>query len=127
MVTGAFLHISARQALGELFCYPVVVQKAPADKQLYVPRSQVHLMSASGGGRDELEDTAKNTPAWTLRPAHKLVQGGPYAFIRHPMYSGTLLTAVGAAVLLCTPGSFFRTVLARVQRVDALLELDHRP
>jgi len=31
---------------------------------------------------------------------HRVVCSGPYAFVRHPMYSGTILFFVGAALLL---------------------------
>ncbi len=39
---------------------------------------------------------------WSPRPAmkeeHELVTGGPYAFVRHPIYSGLILAALGAAL-----------------------------
>ena len=31
---------------------------------------------------------------------HRVISSGPYAFVRHPMYSGTVLFFVGAALLL---------------------------
>ncbi|MFZ0572181.1 MAG: isoprenylcysteine carboxylmethyltransferase family protein, partial [Rhodomicrobium sp.] len=37
--------------------------------------------------------------------AHSLKQGGPYAFIRHPMYAGSILSAFGVGLLLGTPES----------------------
>ena len=110
MVSGAFLQISARRALGEFSRYPVIVRKAPADKRLYVPRSQVPV-AFSAENHDSIDDIAKNTPNWTLRPGHKLVHSGPYAILRHPMYSATLLTVVGSALFFCAPGSLFRTLL----------------
>lgn len=40
-------------------------------------------------------------PNWSPRPAmkeeHELVTGGPYAFVRHPIYSGIILAALGTA------------------------------
>lgn len=35
-----------------------------------------------------------------IRQQHELVSGGPYAFIRHPMYTSFLLMGVGQAFLL---------------------------
>ena len=40
---------------------------------------------------------------------HRVVSSGPYAFVRHPMYSGTILFLVGAALLL---GSWWGVVLS---------------
>ncbi len=37
--------------------------------------------------------------------ARSLKQGGPYAFIRHPMYAGNILSALGVGLLLGTPES----------------------
>jgi len=31
---------------------------------------------------------------------HRVISSGPYAFVRHPMYSGTMLFFVGAPLLL---------------------------
>lgn len=33
-----------------------------------------------------------------LKRGHKLVQGGPYRFMRHPIYTGHLLMALGTAI-----------------------------
>lgn len=35
-----------------------------------------------------------------IRQQHELVSGGPYAFIRHPMYTSFLLMGIGQALLL---------------------------
>ncbi|HEX6807268.1 MAG TPA: isoprenylcysteine carboxylmethyltransferase family protein, partial [Gemmatimonadaceae bacterium] len=39
---------------------------------------------------------------WSPRPAmkegHELVTSGPYAFVRHPIYSGIILAALGTAL-----------------------------
>jgi protein-S-isoprenylcysteine O-methyltransferase Ste14 len=40
---------------------------------------------------------------------HRVVSSGPYAFVRHPMYSGAILFFVGAALLL---GSWWGVVLS---------------
>ncbi|MFZ0286852.1 MAG: isoprenylcysteine carboxylmethyltransferase family protein [Terriglobales bacterium] len=36
----------------------------------------------------------------TLKVDHQLVQSGPYAFVRHPIYTGLLLANVGAALFI---------------------------
>jgi protein-S-isoprenylcysteine O-methyltransferase Ste14 len=57
---------------------------------------------------------------------HRLVTGGPFAYVRHPMYAGVLLAALGAllifrtwAMALFAPTSL--VVLARAEREEALL------
>jgi len=35
----------------------------------------------------------------TLKKDHELVRGGPYRFVRHPIYSGLLLAIAGSAVV----------------------------
>jgi protein-S-isoprenylcysteine O-methyltransferase Ste14 len=35
----------------------------------------------------------------TLKEDHQLIQSGPYRFVRHPIYSGILLMAVGSVLL----------------------------
>jgi protein-S-isoprenylcysteine O-methyltransferase Ste14 len=40
---------------------------------------------------------------------HRVVSSGPYAFVRHPMYSGAVLYFVGAALLL---GSWWGVILS---------------
>jgi protein-S-isoprenylcysteine O-methyltransferase Ste14 len=34
----------------------------------------------------------------TIREGHALVRNGPYAFVRHPIYTGLLVSAIGAAI-----------------------------
>ena len=70
---------------------------------------------------------------WSPRPAmkeeHALVTGGPYAFIRHPIYSGILLAALGTAVagtvvgaiLFVFLGAVFLSRVGREERI--MLEL----
>jgi protein-S-isoprenylcysteine O-methyltransferase Ste14 len=36
----------------------------------------------------------------TLKVDHQLIQSGPYAFVRHPIYSGLLLANAGAALFI---------------------------
>lgn len=35
-----------------------------------------------------------------IRDKHELISGGPYAFVRHPMYTSFMLMGVGQALLL---------------------------
>jgi protein-S-isoprenylcysteine O-methyltransferase Ste14 len=35
----------------------------------------------------------------TIKEKHELIQGGPYAFVRHPIYSGLLLAFLGTAMI----------------------------
>jgi protein-S-isoprenylcysteine O-methyltransferase Ste14 len=42
-----------------------------------------------------------------LKEGHELVTRGPYAFVRHPIYTGLLLMFAAIAVLWATPGGFF--------------------
>lgn len=43
-----------------------------------------------------------------LRPAHRLVTSGPYAYVRHPGYTGALLGIVGISLVNFAPGSWIR-------------------
>jgi protein-S-isoprenylcysteine O-methyltransferase Ste14 len=36
----------------------------------------------------------------TRKVGHQLIKSGPYAFVRHPIYSGLLLAAIGTAVVV---------------------------
>lgn len=52
---------------------------------------------------------------------HRVITGGPYAYVRHPMYAGALLINIGAPLLLgswwgLAPGALF-TVLIGVRAV----------
>lgn len=70
---------------------------------------------------------------WSPRPAmkeeHELVTGGPYAFVRHPIYSGIILAALGTAltgtvvgaILFVVLGAVFVSRVAREERI--MLEL----
>jgi len=36
----------------------------------------------------------------TLKQEHRLIQSGPYAYVRHPIYSGMLVAAIGTALVV---------------------------
>ncbi len=40
----------------------------------------------------------------TLKKDHELVESGPYAYVRHPIYSGVLLMFLGTAIVIGTLG-----------------------
>ncbi|KAH8088971.1 hypothetical protein BXZ70DRAFT_1002101 [Cristinia sonorae] len=42
----------------------------------------------------------------SIQPRHKLVTWGPYAYVRHPAYSGSLSLMLGLALVNLTPGSW---------------------
>ncbi|THH31352.1 hypothetical protein EUX98_g2832 [Antrodiella citrinella] len=42
----------------------------------------------------------------TIQPKHKLITAGPYAFVRHPAYSGSLSVMLGLALINLTQGSW---------------------
>lgn len=44
--------------------------------------------------------------AIALKEGHELIQRGPYAHVRHPIYSGVLLMCLGTAVAAARPAGF---------------------
>lgn len=67
---------------------------------------------------------------WTsdlgLRRGHRLIHTGPYAWVRHPMYTAFLLCDIGALLLiqngvLLVPLALWLAFLPRAQREEALL------
>lgn len=42
----------------------------------------------------------------TLKEGHELVERGPYAYVRHPIYSGVLLMFLGTVIIFGTLGGF---------------------
>lgn len=63
----------------------------------------------------------------TLKEGHRLVQSGPYAWVRHPVYAGTLLAVLGRVITLDTLAGWLGFVLAlvayvrKMRREEALL------
>ena len=62
-----------------------------------------------------------------LRDEHELVQTGPYALVRHPMYCGALLLAVGVVLVypfwavVILAGSMVLSLTMRARREEAAL------
>jgi protein-S-isoprenylcysteine O-methyltransferase Ste14 len=42
----------------------------------------------------------------TFKEGHELIQRGPYAYVRHPIYSGLLLMGLGTAIESARPSTF---------------------
>lgn len=42
----------------------------------------------------------------TILPTHNLITNGPYAWVRHPAYTGTLSMCLGIALVNLTPGGW---------------------
>jgi protein-S-isoprenylcysteine O-methyltransferase Ste14 len=42
----------------------------------------------------------------TLKQGHRVIQTGPYAWVRHPIYSGLILALSGTAIYIGTLQSF---------------------
>jgi len=60
----------------------------------------------------------------TLKQDHRLVQSGPYRFVRHPIYTGVLLAIVGVVIARATPGALagFALIAAGLARKMAAEE-----
>ena len=70
--------------------------------------------------------------AVTLKEDHELIQRGPYAWVRHPIYSGLLLLSLATAVHYATLGGFVLLALccigfAMKLRQEELLMTEHFP
>lgn len=50
----------------------------------------------------------------TIKEQHELIQGGPYAIVRHPIYSGFLLAILGTAMIHGEVHAFMALPLAAV-------------
>ena len=44
----------------------------------------------------------------TVQPDHRLITHGPYAFVRHPSYTGIIMCVVGIVIAQGSPGSWLR-------------------
>jgi protein-S-isoprenylcysteine O-methyltransferase Ste14 len=53
----------------------------------------------------------------TFKQDHELVERGPYRFVRHPIYTGLLLMALGTAVVRGNPDSFLGVVVFLVAHI----------
>ncbi|EPQ51452.1 ICMT-domain-containing protein [Gloeophyllum trabeum ATCC 11539] len=44
----------------------------------------------------------------SIDPSHRLVTEGPYAYVRHPSYTGIFLVLAGATTVMCSKNSWLR-------------------
>ncbi|MBN9532319.1 MAG: isoprenylcysteine carboxylmethyltransferase family protein [Alphaproteobacteria bacterium] len=44
--------------------------------------------------------------AITRKEGHRVVESGPYAIVRHPIYTGILLSGIASAIVLATPHAY---------------------
>lgn len=85
-----------------------------------------------GSGIAELRRARALTAVPHPRPEAELVERGAYRFVRHPIYGGLILGAVGLAVITPWPGTFAAVAVLAVvldlkrRREEAWL-LDHFP
>jgi protein-S-isoprenylcysteine O-methyltransferase Ste14 len=61
----------------------------------------------------------------TLKPGHRLIRTGPYALVRHPIYTGLLLAMTGTAVAV-DRGRGVLAVLIAVETLWRKLRLEER-
>jgi hypothetical protein len=75
--------------------------------------------------REHVRENSFVAPAIKLQTerGHRVISSGPYAFVRHPMYSGTVLFFVGAPLLL---GSWWGIALFTAVRRAVRLAHRHR-
>ncbi len=59
------------------------------------------------------------TTAVEVQPGHRIIENGPYARLRHPSYTGALLTVVGLALAL---GSWLSCVVAALCALAGLVQ-----
>jgi len=48
----------------------------------------------------------------TIQPTHKLITSGPYAYVRHPSYAGTLVMVLGEIIFVRSRGTFLSECLS---------------
>jgi protein-S-isoprenylcysteine O-methyltransferase Ste14 len=56
----------------------------------------------------------------TIKADHELIRGGPYAYVRHPIYSGLLLALLGTALTLGTERALIGVAVIAVALIRKL-------
>lgn len=90
---------------------------------LYFPGMGLALWARLALGKNYFVSTGLGAQ---LFAGHQLVTSGPYAFVRHPMYSGLILAAFGSLLIYNTWTTLFFACFApfliiRARREDAVL------
>ncbi len=63
----------------------------------------------------------------TIKKDHQLIESGPYAYVRHPIYAGFLTAAVGTALTIGTLASFLAVLfllaafIIRIKREEKMM------
>ncbi|KAJ7592782.1 hypothetical protein C8J56DRAFT_929479, partial [Mycena floridula] len=57
----------------------------------------------------------------SIRKKHQLITSGPYAYCRHPSYSGAILSGVGAVLSHLSPGAWFLECSGLISNSPAFL------
>jgi protein-S-isoprenylcysteine O-methyltransferase Ste14 len=86
---------------------------------LYFPGMGLMLWARQALGKNYFVSDALGAQ---LFAEHQLITSGPYAFIRHPMYSGLFLAALGALLLYFTWTTVFFACFAPMLSVRARRE-----
>jgi protein-S-isoprenylcysteine O-methyltransferase Ste14 len=83
-----------------------------ADKLRVVPQSALGALLALCGGAVRLACYHSMGKHFTFDVSildhHKLVTSGPYGIVRHPGYTGALMTLIGLLLFHTSPGSLLR-------------------
>jgi protein-S-isoprenylcysteine O-methyltransferase Ste14 len=53
----------------------------------------------------------------SIRPSHKLITSGPYAFVRHPSYTGSILFLIGEVIFATSHGTLLSECVGYYPRV----------
>ncbi len=121
-------------AVGTLLWRPLPLRLTPslrllalaAGSLLYFPGIALYLWGFRSLGR---HFAASSGFGVQLHADHQLVEEGPYAFVRHPMYLAVIATALGAllifrtwAMLIFAPSSL--GIILRARREDEILSLE---
>ena len=59
----------------------------------------------------------------TLKENHRVIQTGPYAWVRHPIYSGLILALFGTAILTIVPAQQFSGMMTPVSSLSGAAQL----
>ena len=129
--SGVFVVTIIYLAIGILLWKPILLEISPflrlfmvvTGSFLYFPGIILYLWGYQALG--SMYGVSSATGAH-LYEKHQLIERGPYSFVRHPMYLGVILVAIGALLLfrtwsmiLFTPSAFI--VILRARHEEHLL------